>query len=105
MICLKPFVTKTKANNMTTKDSPLKNLKAQANQISIMLKRAQEGKRVKGWTAEKLAEARAKDTIQVGLVMDDKTIKMVIPWAVIGEHTVASLSEWIVMQMQEIKPN
>jgi hypothetical protein len=86
---------------MTTKDSPLSALKAQADKIASMLKKAERGEVPAIPFAEKLLAARSKPSVKVGIVMDDKVLNPDIPWATIRELSEAQLSEWIVNQMRE----
>ena len=90
---------------MTTKDSPLSALKAQADKIAAMLKAAERGETPNVPHAEKIMAARDKLAIKVGILMvDDKVLTLDIPWATIRELSEAGLSTWIVDQMREHKP-
>ena len=89
---------------MTTKDSPLSALKAQADKIAAMLKAAERGETPNVPHAEKIMAARDKLAIKVGIVMDDKVLTPEIPWATIRELSEVDLSTWIVDQMREHKP-
>ena len=89
---------------MTTKDSPLSALKAQADKIAAMLKAAERGETPNVPHAEKIMAARDKLAIKVGIIMDDKVLTPEIPWATIRELSEADLSTWIVDQMREHKP-
>jgi hypothetical protein len=88
---------------VTTKHSPLSQLKAQADRIAATLKAAERGDKVDVRFAHKIAEARAKASFKVGVVMDDKVITLDMPWATIRSTTEAGLSEWIVDQMREAR--
>lgn len=85
---------------MTTKDSPVATLKAQADRIAGILKKAERGERVEAIHPATLRAARLKVSFSVGIVMDDQVITLDIPWATIRETDAAGLSEWIVRQMQ-----
>lgn len=87
---------------MTTKHSPPSVLKRQADQIAATLKKAERGEKIDARFAEKVAAARAKEGIKVGVVMDDKVITLDLPWATIRGTTEAGLSEYILRQMQEV---
>lgn len=85
---------------MTTARSPLSQLKAQADKIAAMLKAAERGEKIDVRFAEKIAAARATDSFTVGVVMDDKFLKIKIPWTVIWETSEVGLAEWILDQMR-----
>jgi hypothetical protein len=86
---------------MTTKNSPIAALKAQADKIAATLKAAERGDRIDVRFAEKIAAARAHPSFKVAIVMDDKVITMELPWSVIREYSEAALSEYVVNQMRE----
>lgn len=82
---------------MTTKHSPLNQLRKQADMIAAKLKAAERGEiAFKGG-------ARNKDTTKVGIVMDDKIITIDIAWVTIKETSEAGLSEYILKQMRETR--
>jgi len=74
---------------MTTKNSPLRMLKAQADQIAGKLK-----------AIERDAPAE-KSSIKVGIVMDDKTITIEMSLATIRSTSTAGIAEYILNQMRE----
>jgi hypothetical protein len=86
---------------MTTARSPLSQLKAQADKIAATLKAAERGEKIDVRFAEKIAAARDKESFTVGVVMDDKTIKIEMPWATIRETSEVGLADWILDQMRE----
>lgn len=88
---------------MTTKNSPRRKLKAQADKIASVLKRAERGEPIEAMFATKIAEARAKESFKTGIVMDDKVIILELPWTVVRDTTEAGLSEYIVDQMREAR--
>lgn len=88
---------------MTTKNSPIRQLKAQADKIAAVLKAAERGEQVEAMFAAKIAEARQKPTFKAGIVMDDKVITLEMPWTLISETSEAALSEYIVRQMRELR--
>jgi hypothetical protein len=88
---------------MTTKHSPLIELKAQANRIAATLKAAERGDRIDVRFAQKIAEARAKESFNVAVVMDDKVITIDMPWATIRSTPEAGLAEWILDQMRQAR--
>ncbi len=77
---------------MTTANSPLRVLKAQANEIAAKLK-ALEGGMI----------TRVKDSITFGVVMDDKVLKIDMPWSTIRENSEAGIAEYILKHMQEAR--
>jgi len=88
---------------MTTKHSPISALRAQADHIASMLKAAERGDKIDVRFAEKIAAARANESFTVGIVMDDKIIKLEMPWTVISGTDQAGLSEYILDQMRETR--
>lgn len=86
---------------MTTKDSPRGKLKAQADNIAKTLKGFIRGKIPPGPFTDKLRESLDKPGIKFAVVMDDKVLKMEMPWSVIRETDERGISEWIVSQMSE----
>ena len=88
---------------MTTKHSPPYVLKAQADKIAATLKAAEQGEKIDVRFAQKVEVARRADSITVGVVMDDKVIRLVLPWSVIRATSEAGLSEYILRQMQEAR--
>lgn len=88
---------------MTTKNSPLAALTAQANNIAATLKAAERGDKIDARFAEKIDAARAKESFKVGIVMDDKVITIEMPWATIRSASEAGLAEYIVGQMREAR--
>lgn len=88
---------------MTTNRSPLRVLKAQAEKIAATIKAADRGDPVPATFAEKLAEARERETVRVGIVMDDKVVKIDIAWATIRSTSKAGLTEYILGLMRETR--
>lgn len=86
---------------MTTKHSPLKALKAQADRIASTIMAAERGEKIDVRFAEKIAAARANPSFKVGIVMDDKVITIDMPWTTIRTTNAAGLSEYILRQMRE----
>lgn len=85
---------------MTTAQSPIGDLKAQADEIATALKAAERGENIAHDPGGKIAAARAKDSITVGVVMDDKVIKLEIAWAMIRNTSEAGISAYIIEQMR-----
>lgn len=88
---------------MTTKHSPRSALQAQANQIAATLKAAERGDKIDVRFAEKIKEARITESFKVGIVMDDKIIKIEMPWTRIAESDEAGLAEYILGLMLETR--
>lgn len=86
---------------MTTSNSPLSILQAQAYKIASTLKAAERGEKINVRFAEKIEAARDKATFKVGIVMDDKVITIDIPWATIKYMNEIDLSKYILNQMRE----
>lgn len=84
---------------MTTKDSPLHTLKAEADQMAVMLKRAENGTLFD--PIGKVAAARTRDSFKFVVAMDDKVLKIEMTWITIRETTEVGLSEYIVGKMRE----
>ncbi len=85
---------------MTTSQSPLSALKAQADKIAQTIKAAERGEKIDVRFGEKIAAARAKDSFIVGVLMDDKLIKIEMPWATIRSSSEVGLAEFILKQMR-----
>jgi len=88
---------------MTTARSPLRVLKAQADHIADVLKTAERGEKVGNYYAEKIEAARGKDAVTFGIVMDDKIVKIIMPWSVIRETSEVALAEYVLNQMREAR--
>lgn len=84
---------------MTTSHSPLRQLKAQADAIAAKIKAFERGDPVNDPTG-KLAAAKEREAIKVGVVMDDKLLQIELPWDVIRASSEASLSAWILRYMR-----
>lgn len=88
---------------MTTKKSPLRVLKHQADKIASIICAAERGDPIDAQFAKKLQEARASESVSVGIVMDDKIVKLDLPWSVIRHSGQDGLSEYILAQMCEAR--
>lgn len=88
---------------MTTKHSPLSAIKAQADKIAELLKRAERGEKIDVRFAEKIDAARDKESFKIGILMDDKVITIEMAWATIRSSSEAGLSEYIVGLMRETR--
>lgn len=88
---------------MTTKHSPLRMLRAQADKIAATLKRAERGEKIGVQFAEKIDAARNTESFKIAIVMDDKVITVDMPWSTIRATSEAGISEYIVKQMREAR--
>ncbi len=86
---------------MTTARSPLRVLKAQAKQIAATLKAAERGDPIDARFAEKLADARLRNSFKAGIVMDDKVITIEFPSAIVRSSSQTALAEYILNLMRE----
>ncbi len=86
---------------MTTAQSPLSALQDQARQIAARLKAAERGEPIADDPGGKVAAARKRDSITFAVAMDDKILRIDVPWKTIRETSEPDLVAWIVAQMQE----
>jgi hypothetical protein len=86
---------------MTNKNSSLREIKAQADAIAKTLKAAERGELVD----PKIEAARKTPNFIVGVVMDDKVLRITLPWETIRSFGEVALSEWIIREMRETKGN
>lgn len=85
---------------MTTSHSPLRVLKAQADKIATMIKAAERGEAIDVQFAEKITAARKTGNFIIGVIMDDKVIKLTLTWSTIHDSSEAGLAEYILKQMR-----
>ena len=85
---------------MSTSKSPLNKLRAEADRCAAKLKSMERGEPVDGDPLGKVAAALKRPSITFGVVMDDKVLKIEMPWSVIREHSEASLSAFILRHMR-----
>lgn len=90
---------------MTTAQSPLRVLKAQADNIAKIIKAVERGENPIEDRGGKIAASRHKPTVKVGIVMDDKVITIEMTWPTISQTSEVALAEWILMQMREFRAN
>jgi hypothetical protein len=83
---------------MTTAQSPIHALRAQAERIASTLKAVERGENVVADRGGKLAAARAGEGVTFAVVMDDKIIKITMPWSQIRKTSRAGIVEFIVNQ-------
>lgn len=86
---------------MTTSQSPLRVLKAQADYIAKSIKMAERGESVSADIAARIAEARSRQVLVVGVAMDDKIIKLTLPWAELCAASEVALAALILKRMRE----
>lgn len=83
---------------MTTAQSPLGVLKAQADKIAMNIKQIERGETVGD---PRMHAQRDKPSFSFGVVMDDKIIKVEMTWAMIRNTSEVALAAYILRQMQE----
>lgn len=86
---------------MTTAQSPLRQLKAQADKIAAELKKVERGDSTAVDVAGKLGAARQRDHISFAVFMDDKILTVDMTWAKIRESSEAGIAEYILGKMRE----
>jgi len=89
---------------MTTPQSPLRVLKAQADMIAKTIKAIERGEPVND-PGGKIAASRATGVFKPGIVMDDKVITIEITWAQISETSEVALAEYILKLMKGAREN
>jgi len=85
---------------MTTSRSPLRVLKAQADHIAKLVKAISRGESPVEDRGGKLAAARNRDSVKLGVVMDDKVLTIDIRWATIRETSEVGIAEFILKYMR-----
>lgn len=85
---------------MSTSHSPLRKSRLKAERCAAHLKALERGDPINNDPLGKVAAARERESITVGLIMDDKVLKIEMSWTTIREHSEASLSEWILRHMR-----
>jgi hypothetical protein len=80
---------------MTTKHSPLRELKRQADIVAAKLKAASRGE------VQFKDGAQHRASVKVGVVMDDKVLTIEMAWDTIRATSEAGLSEFILKHMRE----
>jgi hypothetical protein len=81
---------------MTTANSPLHKLKAEADRMAGELKAIERGEKLTGT----LAAARMRESVKFGIAMDDRFVSIEMTWAAIRNTTASAISEFIVAQMR-----
>lgn len=86
---------------MTTKHSPLRVLKQQANHIAKMIKAFERGEQIDHAFAHKLEEARRQSSLKFAVAMDDKVLAIEMTWQTIRTTSEPGISEFILREMRE----
>lgn len=86
---------------MTTKNSPLSALKSQADRIAKVIKQVERGENPIEDRGGKIASARGRESVKVGVVMDDKVLTIDLAWAKIRETSEVAMAAWILDLMRE----
>jgi hypothetical protein len=81
---------------MTTSASSEAALRAQATRIVAVLKAAERGEAA----GPAMVEARKRDAVKFGIVMDDKVISMSLTWTYIRDNDPIGIVEYIIRHMQ-----
>lgn len=85
---------------MTTSQSPLRVLKAQADKIAKTIKAVERGESPVEDRGGKIAAARNKETFKVGVVMDDKVVIIDMAWTTIRANSEVGLAAYILKLMR-----
>ena len=84
---------------MTTSLSPLRVLKAQADNIAKIVKAIERGEPVND-PGGKIAVSRIKGIFKTGIVMDDKVITIEMSWTMIRDTSEVAIAEFVLKQMR-----
>lgn len=85
---------------MTTSQSPLRVLKAQADKIATTVKAIERGEEVVGDHLGKIVESKARGIFKFAVVMDDKIVTLEMAWATIAASSEVGLSEYVLKLMR-----
>lgn len=85
---------------MTTSRSPLRVLKAQADNIAKIIKAVERGDNPIEDVGGKIAAARGRESVKFAVVQDDKIISINLPWVTIRETSEAGIAEYILKHMR-----
>lgn len=85
---------------MTTSQSPLRVLKAQADKIAATVKAIDRGEKVEGDPLGKIEASKLAGVFNFAVVMDDKIIRLEMAWATISAHSEVGLAEYILKLMR-----
>lgn len=90
---------------MTTGESPMWQLRAQAEEMAARLKAMERGDPAVMDAAGRVAAARERPSITFAVVMDDKTLKVEMTWVAIRDLSEAAIAEFILKQMRNKRAN
>lgn len=88
---------------MTASHSPLRVLKAQADNIANIakiVKAVERGDNPIEDVGGRISAARCKDSVKFAIVQDDKIISITLPWAKIRDTSEAGIAEYILKYMK-----
>ncbi|MBR1066882.1 hypothetical protein [Bradyrhizobium liaoningense] len=85
---------------MTTSQSPLRVLKAQANNMARIMKAIERGEKVTEDVGGKLAASLAVGVAKVAIAMDDKVIILDIAWSTVKTSSEVALGEYVLGLMR-----
>ncbi|MGR4927312.1 hypothetical protein ACIPUD_10945 [Bradyrhizobium sp. CAR08] len=85
---------------MTTSHSPLRALKAQADNIARILKAIERGEKVTEDVGGKLAASLTAGVAKVAIAMDDKMIIVDIAWATVKATGEMALADYVLKLMR-----
>lgn len=88
---------------MSTKDTPLRVLKAKADKMASILKKIERGEKVDVQFPQRIEEAKKRETFKTGIIMDDKVVTIELSWTKIRETSEPALSDFIVKLMRETR--
>jgi hypothetical protein len=88
---------------MTTSQSPLRVLKAQADHIAKILKAISRGENPTEDRGGKLAAARNRENVKFAVAMDDKILSVDMLWTTIRDTSEVGLSEYILKYMRDAR--
>lgn len=88
---------------MTTAHSPLRVLKAQADNIAKIVKAVERGENPIEDRGGKIAAARNRKSVKFGVVMDDKVLSIEMPWTTIRDTSEVGIAEYILNHMREAR--
>ena len=88
---------------MTTSHSPLRVLKAQADNIARIVKAVERGENPVEDRGGTISAARHRDSVKFAIVMDDKVLTIDMTWVTIRETSEVGIAEYILKHMREAR--
>ncbi|MDE2101679.1 MAG: hypothetical protein KGL39_30820 [Patescibacteria group bacterium] len=85
---------------MTTSQSPIRVLKAQADHIAQIVKAVERGEKPAADVGGRIAAARKRDSVKFAVIMDDKTLSIEMPWSMIRDTSEVGIAEYILKYMR-----